>query len=261
MTSLWAILGLGLLLGVRHAFDADHLVAVTTIVSEYRNPLKAIWIGVSWGLGHTTSLLLAGILLLVLGVRLPENMALFFEFMVGVVLIILGVQTFWMLRHRRIHVHPHSSGEAHVHFHSHEENESHAHHSPTRNVLQFLVAGIVPGEHQRYAARGALKPFFRLKSYLVGTVHGLAGSATLMLLVLVNLGSTWTGVWYILVFGLGSVLSMGLVSIFVSTPFTLSRRLPRLNRVIQGAAGAFSIGFGAVLMYQVGVLHGLFLAS
>ncbi|HLC23079.1 MAG TPA: hypothetical protein VJL08_01355, partial [Dehalococcoidia bacterium] len=68
MSSLWEVLVLGLVLGVRHAFDADHLVAVTTIVSEYRNPLRAIWIGVSWGLGHTTTLLLAGATLLLLGI-------------------------------------------------------------------------------------------------------------------------------------------------------------------------------------------------
>src|SRR3990172_5960773 len=83
MTSEWAVLALGLLLGIRHAFDADHLVAVTTIVSEYKNPLRAIWVGVSWGLGHTPTLFLAGGALLLLNLQIPERLALFFEFAVG----------------------------------------------------------------------------------------------------------------------------------------------------------------------------------
>src|SRR3989304_939319 len=97
LTSPLAILLLGLLLGVRHAFDPDHLVAVTTIISTYRNPLRAIWVGVSWGLGHTTTLLLVGILVLFLKVTLPEQIAHLFEFLVGVVLVVLGVQVFWGL--------------------------------------------------------------------------------------------------------------------------------------------------------------------
>src|SRR3990172_208536 len=92
LISPWAILLLGILLGVRHAFDPDHLVAVTTIVSAYRNPLKAIWVGVSWGLGHTTTLLLVGVLVLFLQVTLPEPIAHLFEFLVGVMLVILGIQ-------------------------------------------------------------------------------------------------------------------------------------------------------------------------
>lgn len=258
MATLWEVLALGLLLGVRHAFDADHLVAVTTIVSEYRNPLRAIWVGVSWGLGHTTTLLLVGALLLVLKLRLPEGMALFFEFLVGMVLILLGVQTFWGFRRLRVHIHTHHAPEQHAHFHSHAESPGHGHHSPQpRSSLgQLLIAGITPGEH-RAAPATALKPFFRVKSYLVGTVHGLAGSAALMLLVLASLKSSWTGVFYILVFGAGSVVSMGVISIFISLPFSASARLPRLNLMVQAAAGTFSILFGLMLMYEVGVVEGL----
>src|SRR3989304_9047511 len=125
MTSEWAVLALGLLLGIRHAFDADHLVAVTTIVSEYKNPLRAIWIGVSWGLGHTTTLFLAGGALLLLNLHIPERLALFFEFAVGLMLIVLGVQTFLSFRQHKVHVHTHTHNDEglnpHEHFHSHEE--------------------------------------------------------------------------------------------------------------------------------------------
>ena len=249
-----AILLLGLLLGVRHAFDADHLVAVTTIVSAYRNPLRAIWIGVSWGLGHTTTLFLMGVLILFVGITLPEQMAHLFEFLVGVVLVVLGLQVFWSLRRSRVHLHPHSDDtEDHIHFHSHAETPSHSHHRlGWSNIAQFLIAGIIPGEHRQVALRGSLKPFFRLKSYVVGTVHGLAGSAALMLLVLAGLESRWLGMWYILLFGLGSVISMGLVTIFLAFPFSASARLPWLNRMVQYAAGVFGILFGFYFMYQAG---------
>ena len=258
MSTIWEVLALGLLLGVRHAFDADHLVAVTTIVSEYRNPLRAIWVGISWGLGHTTTLLLMGIALLLLKLRLPEGLALFFEFMVGLVLVLLGIQIFWGFRRRRVHIHPHHGSEPHVHFHSHAQAQEHGHHTSHQrgNLGKLLITGIVPREHPTTPS-SALKPFFRVRSYVVGTVHGLAGSAALMLLVLAGLKSTLTGVLYILVFGLGSVVSMGLISIFISLPFSASSRLPRLNLLVQVSAGTFSILFGLFLMYQIGIVEGL----
>ncbi|MBI4181022.1 MAG: urease accessory protein UreH [Chloroflexi bacterium] len=252
------ILLLGLLLGLRHAFDADHLVAVSTIVSAYRNPLRAIWVGVSWGLGHTTTLFLMGILVLFLNVTLPEQITHLFEFLVGVVLVLLGVQVFWSLRRSRIHLHTHShDSQSHVHFHSHVETPTHSHHRRLgwSNLVYFLIAGIIPGEHRQAELRGSLKPFFRLKSYVVGTIHGLAGSAALMLLVLAGLGSRWLGIWYILLFGLGSVISMGLVTIFLTFPFSASARLPRLNRIVQYAAGVFGILFGVYFMYQAGLVR------
>ncbi len=259
MTTLWEVLVLGLVLGVRHAFDADHLVAVSTIVSEYRNPFRAIWIGVSWGLGHTTTLLLAGMGVLLLHLRIPENISLWFEFAVGVMLVILGVQTFLAFRRRKVHIHPHihpgDESERHQHFHSHETGAEHSHHIPGRweNLTKFLVAGITAGEHKPESARKTMKPFFRLKSYVVGTVHGVAGSAALMLVVLASMKSMWEGVMYILVFGLGSVVSMGIISIFTSLPFTSSTRVPRLNRILRIVAGTLSIAFGLVLMYQIGM--------
>lgn len=262
MTSLWEVLVLGLVLGVRHAFDADHLVAVSTIVSEYRNPLRAIWIGVSWGLGHTTTLLLAGGALLLLNLQIPHNLSLVFEFSVGVMLVILGLQTFRAFRRRKVHIHSHnhsgSQPECHQHFHSHEAGADHSHHNSSRwgSLVRLLVAGTTAGEHRLEKVRKDTKPYFRLKSYVVGTVHGLAGSAALMLLVLASMRSTWEGVMYILVFGLGSVVSMGIISILTSLPFSSSNGVPRLNRVLQVASGVFSIAFGLALMYQIGIAGG-----
>ncbi len=260
------ILALGLLLGVRHAFDADHLVAVTTIVSEYRNPLRSIWIGVSWGLGHTTILFIAGITILLLNVHIPERLALLFEFLVGIMLILLGIQALMSLRKLQMHVHSHShdddQAESHEHFHIHGTSTEHAEHHSGRlgNLIKLFIAGITPGEGQSKmgSTRRALKPFFRLKSFAVGIVHGMAGSAALMLIVLANIRSTWVGVSYILIFGLGTVLSMGLISILISLPFSISGRIPRLNRAVQAVTGTVSILFGLFLMYQVGINGGLF---
>ncbi|MFC1974022.1 urease accessory protein UreH [Chloroflexota bacterium] len=260
MSQLVSTLVLGFILGLKHAFDPDHLVAVSTIVSEYRNPLRAIWIGVSWGLGHTTTLLLLGLLILLLKISLPEKLALSFEFLVGIVLVLLGLQIFWNLRRSKVHLHRHQhQSEAHVHLHSHSETPEHHHHLRLRwnNFAQFLIAGIIPGEHPQDKLKEAVKPFFRVKSYLVGIVHGLAGSASLMLLVLVNMESTWAGVVYIIIFGIGSVLAMGVVTIFLTIPFSLSSKLPRLNLVVQSAAATLGIVFGILLMYDVGVRNGL----
>jgi ABC-type nickel/cobalt efflux system permease component RcnA len=261
MTSLWQILALGLLLGVRHAFDADHLVAVTTIVSEYKNPLRAVWVGVSWGLGHTTTLFIVGVALLLLDLHIPDSLSLIVESLVGVMLVLLGVQTLLSFRRGRVHIHEHlhADGETHRHFHTHEAGEGHTEHGHHRwaDLPRLLIAGVTPGEHREGDAGHPVKPFFRLKSNLVGTVHGLAGSAALMLLVLASLRSAWSGAMYILVFGAGTAVSMGVISIFISLPFSASGRLPRLNRGIQAAAGVFSVAFGLFLMYQMAVTGGL----
>jgi sulfite exporter TauE/SafE len=256
LTSPVEILILGLLLGVRHAFDADHLVAVTTILSDYKNPLRAVWVGISWGLGHTLTLFLAGILLLILHIQMPPKMALGFEFLVGIMLLLLGIQTLLSFRRHKVHIHSHRHGDGggeHKHFHLHETtlNHAHAHLTQQDNLGKIIAADILPGEHRADSVKGETAPLFRLKSFLVGTVHGLAGSAALMLLVLADIKSTWTGVSYILVFGLGTAISMGLISIFISLPFSVSRRMPTLNRSVQAAAGLFSIVFGLFLMYQI----------
>jgi len=249
------ILILGLLLGVRHAFDADHLVAVTTIVSDYKNPLRAVWVGISWGLGHTLTLFLAGIVLLVLHIQMPPKMAQGFEFLVGIMLLLLGVHTLLSFRRHKVHVHAHrhEGCSEHRHFHLHEATPDHAHAHLTRqdSLGKILASDIMPGEHHAGAVPGKPAPSFRLKSFLVGTVHGLAGSAALMLLVLAEIKSTWTGISYILLFGLGTAVSMGLISVFISVPFSASKRIPSLNRAVRTTSGLLSILFGLFLMYRI----------
>ena len=237
---LLAALVLGILLGSKHSLDPDHVVAVSTIVSEYKNPLRSFWVGISWGLGHTTTLLIIGIVIIALRLTIPERMALLFEFAVGVMLVGLGIQVIYSFRKKKVHQHAHGhEEEAHHHFHSHSKSPEH-----------------VPEHHNTH---GIGKPFLRRKSYVIGLVHGLAGSAALMLLVLASIESPIAGLAYILLFGLGSVLSMGIMTVVIGLPFVISAgRLPHLNRTIQFAVGSLSILFGGFLMYQIGFVDGLF---
>ncbi|MDP3064992.1 MAG: urease accessory protein UreH, partial [Chloroflexota bacterium] len=125
-----------------------------------------------------------------------------------------------------------------------EHQHFHAHQAPP-----------APGEHHGMPLVG--RPVFRLKSYVIGTIHGMAGSAALMLIVLTTLKSVWVGVGYILLFGAGTMLSMGLLTVLISLPFSASARLPAFNRLVQIGAGVFSIAFGAFIMYQNGIAEGL----
>lgn len=237
---LLAALVLGILLGSKHSLDPDHVVAVSTIVSEYKNPLRSFWVGISWGLGHTTTLLIIGIVIIALRLTIPERMALLFEFAVGVMLVGLGIQVIYSFRKKKVHQHAHGhEEEAHHHFHSHSKSPEH-----------------VPEHHNTH---GIGKPFLRKKSYVIGLFHGLAGSAALTLLVLASIESPIAGLAYILLFGLGSVLSMGIMTVIIGLPFVMSAgRLPNLNRTIQFAVGSLSILFGGFLMYQIGFVDGLF---
>jgi high-affinity nickel permease len=237
-------LGLGFLLGLKHATDADHVVAVSTLVSEYRNAWRGIWVGASWGLGHTTPLLIVGTGILLLKGTVAdqyEGFAPILEFGVGIMLVLLGLQVFWKLRQGNLHMHEHMKEEKpHVHIHSHDPEEE----TVEKATHHFFNPG---------------KPFFRLKSYLVGTIHGLAGSAAVMLAVLATdaVSSFWIGIWYILLFGFGTILSMGILTLLIGIPFAVSGQFQRVNTAIAGVAATLSIALGVLLMYNLAVVEGL----
>ncbi len=237
---LLAALGLGVILGLRHSLDPDHVVAVSTIVSEYRNPMRSFWVGISWGFGHTTTLFLIGAVIIALRLTIPDRVALLLEFFVGIMLVGLGAQVIYNFRKKRVHQHAHGHAESpHQHFHSHAGNPGHA--------------------QKHHQVLGIGKPFLRKKSYVVGMVQGVAGSAALTLLVLASIEDPVKGVVYLLLFGLGSVLSMGVMTILIGLPFVFSaNRLPNLNRFIQFGTGTLSILFGVFLMYRIGFVEGLF---
>ena len=227
-TSLIAAFGLGWVLGVQHALDPDHLIAVSTIVSEHKNFKWASLIGAFWGLGHTTTLFLVGLMVIGLRVTIPPRLGSGLELLVALMLVILGInvlcKTFGA---ERAHLHTHSHNpETHTHFHVHENpKQDHGHSHPFKAMR---------------------RPF------IVGMVHGLAGSAALMLLVLSTIESPLAGLLYIVIFGLGSVGGMLLLSGIISLPFILTaQRFTLMNRWIRVLAGVASIGFGLFLGWEI----------
>jgi sulfite exporter TauE/SafE len=233
--SVFAAFGLGLILGVKHALDADHLIAVSTIVSEHKNLKWASLIGAFWGLGHTATLFAVGLVVIGLRVTIPERLALGLEFLVAVMLVVLGLNILWQsFGVEKIHLHTHSHNpETHTHFHVHGSPEQdHSHRHPFRSMR---------------------KPF------LVGMVHGLAGSAALMLLVLTTIPSPLAALGYIVIFGFGSVGGMLILSSMIGLPFILTaQRFSRLNRWIRVVAAVASIAFGVYLGWEIGFLQEFF---
>src|SRR3989440_11081184 len=229
--TLIGLLGLGLILGLRHALDPDHIAAVSTIVSESRSVRRSSLIGTFWGLGHTMSLLIAGVLVVALKVRISDRLALWMEFAVALMLILLGLNAILRpLRGTRIHIHRHAhGGSSHSHVHLHRPSEQRAH-------------------QHRHLIRSGARPF------PVGMVHGMAGSAALMILVLATIPSAVTAFIYIAVFGLGSVGGMLIMSSLISLPFIFTRkRFNFLSEGLQVAVGLFSLSFGVFLTWQYSV--------
>ncbi len=228
-SSLFAAFGLGLVLGVQHALDPDHLIAVSTIVSEHKNFKWASMIGAFWGLGHTATLFLVGLLVIGLRITISDSVAAGLEFLVAIMLVILGLNVLWRtFGASQVHLHAHTHNpETHAHFHVHDNpHQDHRHSHPFKAMR---------------------RPFF------VGMVHGLAGSAALMLLVLGTIPSPLAGLAYIVIFGLGSVGGMLLLSGIISLPFILTaQRFAVMNRWIRVIAGCASAAFGLFLGWEIG---------
>jgi ABC-type nickel/cobalt efflux system permease component RcnA len=233
---VWTTLALGFVLGLRHALDADHLAAVSTFVTEERSLLRSSLIGVSWGMGHTAALLVFGLGVAAFRFALTPRFSQFLEFLVGCMLVLLGGNVLYKLaKGRALHVHAHAhDGGAHTHLHLHAAEAGHDH------------------PHQHRTLRLGGRPF------VVGVVHGLAGTAALMMLVVGAIPSLWLAAGYILIFGVGSIGGMTVMSLLMTVPLTLAaRRLGLIERLIRLAAGLFSLGFGLYLAWDVGLIQSL----
>lgn len=231
-----SVLALGLIFGLKHAIEADHLAAVTTIVSERKSILSSSLVGGLWGVGHSISLLVAGVAVILFHVEISERTAQALEFSVGVMLVGLGANAIRKLAcGGKIHLHVHQHGSyLHAHPHLHDG-------SPEMN----------PQTHHGF--RLGARPL------LVGMMHGFAGSAALMLLVLTTIPAPVVGLAYIAIFGLGSIGGMMLMSVLVGLPVHLTAsRFSRANMAIRGCAGLFSLSFGLFMVYQIGFVDGLF---
>jgi ABC-type nickel/cobalt efflux system permease component RcnA len=224
--SPFSILLLGLFLGMRHAAEPDHLAAVISMSAGMRDRLSTIVRGVTWGVGHTIALLAMGALTIGLGFAVPRTPWL--ERGVGVMLVGLGGNVLLRMRRERIHIHVHRhvGGIVHVHAHRHDPDEIH-------------------GELHSHAHHRS----FDLRAACVGMVHGLAGSAALLIAMASALASRWMALMYLAVFGLGSIAGMALLSAAIAVPLDLSgRRLTRTYTAIEWIIAVSTIGLGFSLM-------------
>jgi len=260
LTSGLAILMIGFFLGMRHATDPDHVIAVSTIVSRERSIAKAGLIGVLWGCGHTLTIVAVGTAIILFGLAIPVRLGLTMEFSVGLMLILLGLLNLtgtmkWISEkfspaHPRVtgeHAHLHEHGSR-VHFHWHSHAPAAEHHANSLAAPTWLRSPL-----------DRLGLFHALRPLLVGIVHGLAGSAAVALLVLSTIHDPKWAVFYLLIFGAGTIAGMMLITAALALPFSFAgSRFAWLNRGFVTASGLLSMGFGVFVCYRIGFVDGLF---
>lgn len=282
MNELLASIAIGFVLGMRHATDPDHVIAVTTIVSRQASIRGAALIGATWGIGHTLTIALVGGAIIVFHIVIPPTFGLMMELGVAVMLVVLGVLTLTGTldrigaamapfkvrngnlryqpaapghRHRLVGMHAHATAHAHPHAHG---DYAHSHRHGHDAVSHGHAEDATP---QAWLDRhfGGLGAYQLLRPLLVGVVHGLAGSAAVALLIVAAITNPVEGLAYLLLFGLGTIAGMMLVTAVIALPFAASaKRLPQLNTILRVASGVASLGFGLYLMYDIGFVHGLF---
>lgn len=259
--TLFSILLLGFFLGMRHATDSDHVVAVTTIVGRQRSISDAALTGIFWGIGHSLTLLVVGGAIILFGLVIPARLGLSLEFCVALMLILLGAinlrATMRSLRnasavavgegdHANRHEYSHQHGD-YVHTHSHgHDAESHGH----------AADAVPPAKLDRWFGR--LRIYQMLRPVVIGIVHGLAGSAAVALLVLPIIRNPAWAMAYLLIFGVGTIAGMMLITAAIAVPITYTARFHFLHRHLGTAAGVLSLCFGFFLVYQIGFVDGLF---
>ena len=260
MIDFFSIIALGFFLGMRHATDPDHVIAVTTIVARHRSVKHAAWIGALWGAGHTLTILAVGGGIILLGWVIPARVGLSMEFSVGLMLILLGIMNLtgmmeWISTNLSagtavreiVHSHAHAHGDyVHTHLHGHAA-ETHSH-SPEKTPLSKMDRMF-----------GQIGMYQLVRPLVVGLVHGLAGSAAVALLVLTTIREPRWALAYLLIFGVGTIAGMMLITSVISLPFAAAGKLSvRMNSGLRLASGLLSLGFGLFLVYQIGIQGGLF---
>jgi ABC-type nickel/cobalt efflux system permease component RcnA len=255
--NLVSLLFLGFLLGIRHATDPDHVIAIATIVSRQRNLRGSAMIGAVWGLGHTLTILAVGGAIIVFGVVIPPRLGLAMEFGVGIMLILLGALTLTgmggVIREAASFVggfprpadHVHAHGD-YVHRHAQSGGgEGHGHREDNTPLARLD------------ARLGGSELYQWLRPLAVGIVHGLAGSAVVALLVLTLVRDPVWAIAYLLLFGAGTIGGMMVITLGLSAPFAFtSSSVPRLNLWLRTAAGLISFAFGLFLIYEIGFADG-----
>lgn len=259
MASFLSIIAFGFFLGMRHATDPDHVIAVTTIVTRQRQLTRAALTGAFWGVGHTLTIFVVGAIIILFDVVIPTRIGLSMEFSVALMLIFLGIMNVAaFMRSARsfaakatssevLHAHPHAHGDyVHTHAHGHAP-EAHPHRSD-RTPLAVLDRLF-----------GKLALYRPVRPFIVGVVHGLAGSAAVALLVLATIPNPRWAVIYLLVFGAGTVGGMMLITMSIASVFTfMGKGRQNFSHRLGLVSGLLSLAFGILLVYQIGFAGGLF---
>ncbi|MDH4248251.1 MAG: urease accessory protein [Deltaproteobacteria bacterium] len=224
----WSILIYGFLVGLKHAVEADHVAAVVSLAARFQRPGALLRVGVLWGLGHAVTLLGVGLVLLTLDGKLSDKAAHTVEAVVGGMLVLLGADLLRRMARERIHfhVHHHQDGRAHLHVHAHAGQSGHGSHNHTHAQVRVLI---------------------------VGLVHGLSGSAALVLLAVHSLTEFYGRIFYLLLFGLGSLVGMGLLSLALSVPLGFSaRHFTRFHTGLMAGVSVITILLGLSLLVRHG---------
>jgi len=220
------------MLGIRHALEADHIATVATLACSQASRGQILRQGLTWGIGHSFTLMLFGVVVLSVNSLVPERLVMGLEIAVGSLMILLGLDVIRKAVKSRVHFHSHQhdDGQTHFHAHSHAENGWGKGHRelPHKHVHQKIIP---------------------LRALLLGLIHGMAGSAALVVLVVDKIDSMWIGMIYVVLFGLGSIAGMLLFSLVISIPLALSgRHQGRLHNGLQLSIGGLTCCFGLFVL-------------
>ncbi len=247
MVSFIGILILGFFLGMRHATDPDHVVAVMTIVTKQRGVAKAGVIGALWGMGHTLTIFLVGAAIILLKVAIPPRLGLSMEFAVGLMMILLGVLNLtgvlgWL---QRICIPSLRTFEA----------------VPAEATTVQETTGAMASSTGSWLERHLreLGLYNALRPLVIGTVHGLAGSAAVAILVMTTIADPWWAIAYLLLFGLGTVAGMAAMTTAMAFPIVYTGcKMSRWSQALTVGSGLLSVAFGMFISFQIGIGGGLF---
>ncbi len=202
----------GLFLGIQHSLEPDHVAAVSTLVTRNKSLKRSALMGAIWGLGHTSTILIVGVVVLLFKISIPDFLSQIFEFCVGIVLVYLGAVLLKQVFVDRLHIHKHRHGKTeHIHLHTHKVSHYHDH---------------------------LHKPF------LVGMLHGLAGSGGVMLLIVASMDSVSQGLTLVVMFGIGSILGMAASGALIGLPILITNNKAGISRIFMAAIACISVGLG-----------------
>lgn len=243
MSFIATILGLGFLLGLRHATDADHVVAITAITSRENGIRKSSLVGALWGIGHSITVTLIATPIIFFSLVIPDRIGLGLEFVVGLMLVFLGVSNFFGITHKiskrfapKIHKHEHIAkrGNTHSHLHAHFFID-------LKNEIHHL--GI----------------YHSLRPIIIGLIHGLAGSSAVALLILSTINNPQLATLYLLIFHIGVIIGMMLITTVLGISIAaFETRSQKIHNYLVLSSGILSFVFGLMIMYETGIQGGLF---